>query len=87
MSNRDWTVHPGATLREWREEQGLWPAKLAERCSMDLTRYERLEAGKIRITDVVAAKLQQGTGISAEFWLKYERQFRADLAAGKRWEP
>lgn len=83
----DWTIHPGATLRDWREENGLPVTAAATCCArMPVEMYEAIEAGKRRITKVIADGLAHGTGISASFWLDYERLFRADLKAGRKWE-
>lgn len=82
--DRDWTVRPGATLKDWREEQGLSARVTATLCRMEPEHYEALEAGKRKVTRVVACKLQQGTGIPASFWLNYERMYREDLARGRK---
>jgi plasmid maintenance system antidote protein VapI len=58
---------------------------MATLCSLERERYEAIEAGKGKITQTTACKLQQGTGIPAKFWLKFEERFRADLKAGKKW--
>ena len=84
----DWTIHPGATLRDWREENGLSARGMATICGrMPVEMYERIEAGKRKITKVIADALAHGTGIPASFWLNYERRFRADLKAGRKWTP
>jgi plasmid maintenance system antidote protein VapI len=84
----DWTIHPGATLRNWREENGLPTKAAATVCGrMPLTLYERVEAGKYRITKPIADALAHGTGIPASFWLHYERRFGTDLKAGRKWTP
>jgi plasmid maintenance system antidote protein VapI len=79
----DWTIAPGATLKDWREENGLGPKSAATACAMDRETFERIETGKRKITQVIACKLQQGTGIPATLWLNLEKRYRADLAAGK----
>lgn len=83
MTDRDWTVAPGETLREWREEQRLSAETAAILCWMEDERYERIEAGEEPITVRDAVTLAIGTGISANLWLMLERAYRDDLAAGR----
>lgn len=80
----DWTIAPGATLREWREENGLGPTSAAITCGrMQPEMFERIERGVQRITPKIAQQLQAGTCIPARLWLHLERRYRADLKAGK----
>lgn len=83
----DWTVHPGATLREWRDEQGLDPDPAAARCGLNVTDYLAIEEGTVELNPLMALCLETGTGVSADFWLNYEAKFREGLAAGKAWTP
>lgn len=82
--NPDWCIAPGATLRDWREENGLGQKAAATCCSMTLEVYQRLEEGKRPISQVNACKLWQGTGIPARLWLKLDQNYRAARAAGKK---
>lgn len=82
----DWTIHPGETLREWREEHKLGVKAAATVCGrMDVKVYEAVESGKRRITKTIAAQLERGTYIPARLWLRLEKRFRADLKAGRTW--
>jgi plasmid maintenance system antidote protein VapI len=82
----DWTIHPGETLREWREENGLGVKAAATTCGrMDPVVFSAVESGKRRITKTIAAQLQHGTCIPARLWLSLEERFRADLKAGRTW--
>lgn len=85
--NPDWTVHPGATLADWMEEQGKTVADVALACSLTPVEVRGILSGTAHVSTVKACKLQQGTGVDAQFWLRYERRFREDLAGGKRWTP
>jgi predicted transcriptional regulator len=50
----DWTVHPGETLREWREENGLGVKAAATTCGrMDPVVFSAVESGKRRITKTI----------------------------------
>lgn len=85
----DYVVHPGETLKEWREMVVHLPAKAAATaCArMPLHLYEGIEAGTTPIDDKIAGALAHGTGIPAFLWLNLERTFRAGLKAGKKWTP
>lgn len=82
--DRDWTVSTGEILREWREDHGHGVAHAAMACFMTIERYEAIEAGEQPIDALTAIRLAGGTGISAAFWLAYDRVYRDELAAGKR---
>ena len=79
----DWTIAPGATLKDWREENGLGVKAAARTCRMEPKVYEAIEAGKRRITTPLAVRLYAGTCIPAKLWLNLERRYRDDLKAGK----
>lgn len=79
----DWVIAPSQTLKDWREENRLGIRSAATTCAMTPEEYERVEAGKRKITITVAAKLAYGTGIPGKLWLNLERVYRAGLAAGK----
>jgi plasmid maintenance system antidote protein VapI len=81
----DWCVHPGETLREWREENHLPASAAAMACGRMLDLYLGIEAGTEEITEAIASALAHGTGIPATLWRNLERIFRAGLAAGKTW--
>lgn len=82
----DWVIHPGATLREWREENGLGESSAATCCGrMPVEQYREIEAGKRKITRPIAAALEHGTQIPASLWLNLERTFRTGLKLGKTW--
>lgn len=84
--NPDWVIHPGETLREWREDNHLPVTAAAVTCAhMPVDLYRGIEAGTESIDEQVAAGLAHGTGIPASLWLNLERIFRAGLAEGKTW--
>jgi plasmid maintenance system antidote protein VapI len=83
--DRDWTIAPGETLREWCEENHLPHKAAATACGrMPVEMFEAIIAGKRRITKVIAEALAHGTGIPASLWLNLERNYRADLKAGRK---
>src|ERR1039457_4017450 len=79
----DWCVAPGETLREWCVETGLSPHAAATACMIEPDVFERLLSGDEPLTGVLAAGLASGTGITASFWLNFERHYREALAGGK----
>ena len=83
----DWTLAPAAALREWMEQENVTVGRLAMRCMEG----GNLLAARCLVNDVLAkrplgerhaAALERGAGIAAQFWLNYERIYRADLARG-----
>jgi plasmid maintenance system antidote protein VapI len=81
----DWVVHPGATLREWFEENGL-PLRTARRYGIDRSTLNGLFDGSVEIDEELAQRLSDLTGVNPRFWLAYEHNFRVGLAAGKHWD-
>jgi plasmid maintenance system antidote protein VapI len=82
----DWTIAPGECLREWLKENGLSPEVAAAR----LGRAHKA-AGVQAIRDVLdrkplieghAWRLEHVTDVPARFWLNFEHNYRAGLAAG-----
>jgi HTH-type transcriptional regulator/antitoxin HigA len=81
--DRDWTIAPGETLREWIEENGLSPRITATVARLRPVEIEGVLRGSRKITPRIAAGLQRATDIPARLWLNLERAYRADLAAGR----
>jgi|1185.fasta_scaffold15409_2 HTH-type transcriptional regulator/antitoxin HigA len=79
----DWTIAPGVTLDDWRQENGLGVKSAARTCRLSPEDFERVVAGKKRITKDVAERLYAGTQIPARLWLALERRYRDDLRRGK----
>lgn len=83
----DWCLAPSVALQEWLDETHLSPSVLATACAGRARKDEALAL----ITDVLERKpltrmhakvLARGTGVSAQFWLNFEHNYRAGLAAG-----
>jgi hypothetical protein len=96
----DWTVAPAATLLDWLAERGIrlplggtvavgqydrhylltgwWITACGATWAVNAT------LARQPLTEAAAARLALLTGSSAGFWLNYERQYRADLAAGRK---
>lgn len=80
----DWTISPGALLRELVDERGWTVSYGARACRIDLADFEDVLNGTMAVDDTIAGKIAIGTGTSARFWLNAERMYRDALAAGKR---
>lgn len=83
----DWTVAPAATLADWMQENGLDPVVLAVACNGKERQHEALRLiqevlDRKPLTQAHADTLARGTKIPASFWLNYEQNYRAGLAAG-----
>lgn len=69
----DWCMAPSETLREWFREAGsVVPDSIMIR--------EVLE--RKPLTSEHAGMLEACTGVTAQFWLNLERNYREGLAAG-----
>lgn len=79
----DYVIAPGATLQDWIDETGLPISHVARACKLEVKELAAVIHGKRWISTVIAAKLSQGTGIPARFWLALEHNYRVGLAAGK----
>jgi addiction module HigA family antidote len=77
-----WSVHPGQILREALQARGLTQAALAEMLRRPPQAISEIVGGKKAITADTALDLQQGLGISAEFWV--HAQAEHDLWAARR---
>lgn len=80
----DYTVSPGAFLRDWMDENGLTRQHLAERMGIEIDLLSSV-LGDDPLAADVAEKLSAVTGYTTRWWLKVEAQYRADvtrIAAG-----
>ena len=75
----DWTVPPGAMLEEKIAEMGLTIETMAEKIELMPMEARRLLEGDFVLTDEIADKLEDLTGISHEVWNNWEQTYRDDL--------
>jgi plasmid maintenance system antidote protein VapI len=83
----DWTIAPASMLRLYLEENNLSPRVAL---AGSVPRHRRDEAvamleqvlAKRPLTEEHARLLFNATGIPAQFWLTFEHNYRAGLAAG-----
>jgi HTH-type transcriptional regulator/antitoxin HigA len=76
----DYTVIPGATLRETLETMGLTQSDLAERTGRPKKTINEIVQGKAAITPETAIQLERVLGIPATFWNDLESRYRASVA-------
>ena len=83
----DWCLAPSVTLREWLKEIGL-SVRTAAACA---SRRPDRDVAAAMIQEVLDRKpltrehaelLHVVTRVSVQFWLNYEHNYRAGLAAG-----
>ena len=72
----DWCLAPSVTLREWLKENGL-SVRTAAACAS-----RRPDRDRKPLTREHAELLHVVTRVSVQFWLNYEHNYRAGLAAG-----
>lgn len=83
----DWVIAPSECLREWLDSNGLSPQVASAVAGKEHKAHvaELLQDVLDRkpLTDMHALALNRVTSISAQFWLNFEHNYRAGLAAGK----
>lgn len=73
-----WANSPGATILRMLERQRIPVADFAWELEMPHVDVDKLCKGRIGIDEDLASKLEKILGVSAEFWLLRDAQFRAD---------
>src|SRR4051812_33780621 len=76
----DWAVPPGEILAEALVEREMTQSELATRLARPLKTVNEIINGKAAITPQTALQLERALGISADFWVALEGNYRADLA-------
>lgn len=79
MPEPDYAVPPGETLRLRLEEIGLTQAALAKRSGLTAKHINQLVKGAVTLTPEVAGRLELVTGVTADWWLRLEADYRAAL--------
>ena len=72
-------IHPGELLTEWIEEKGVPIRELALRANYPEAALQRIADGAAPIASESAAALEQGTGITARFWLRSQLLYENTL--------
>jgi len=72
-------IHPGENVREWMEENEMTAAELARRSGLSEVSIQRIADGREDITPKSAAALERGTGMHADFLLRFQQHYEEDL--------
>lgn len=73
-------VHPGGILGEELKARGISQKVFAETVGLQATHLSALIHGTRNFTPSVAGKIASGLeGISADFWMKLQKQYNADV--------
>ena len=72
-------IHPGENIREWLEENEMTAAELASRSGLTEASVRRIADGWEDITPAVAAALERGTNMPADFLLRAQQHYEEDL--------
>jgi HTH-type transcriptional regulator/antitoxin HigA len=75
----DWTVPPGSMLEGKIAEMGLTIEAMAKKIELTSAEVHQLLEGEIVLTDELADKLEELTGISHDVWNNWEQTYRDDL--------
>lgn len=75
---------PGQVLVAWLRERGRTQAWLADRTQMTSQHVSQLCRGRISVTPATALRLENATGLQAEFWLHLSL-FRQLAQERERW--
>ena len=80
----DWTLRPGVALAEILIDRHIGAEELAASTGLAPEVVAGVVHGTVPIDEVIAERLYAGLGISAGFWLNYQRNYDADLARGAK---
>lgn len=75
----DWATPPGASIVRLLSSKELPAAELAEELGLDDVGFDLLIAGERRITAEAAATLSEYLGSTAEFWLRRDQIYAAEI--------
>ena len=73
-------VHPGENVREWMEENEMTAAELALRSGLSEASIQCIADGREDITPESAAALERGTGMHADFLLRFQQLYEETSA-------
>lgn len=73
-------IHPGENIREWLEENEMTAAELASRSGLTEASIRRIADGREDITPESAAALERGTGMHADFLLRFQQLYEETSA-------
>ena len=77
-------THPGEILKDEIEARGLSKSETASKLGIQPGNLSELFKGKRNITAVLALKLEELLGISAEFWLNLQNRYEITILRNLR---
>ncbi len=80
----DWVIIPGATLKEWMDENGMELRALATVSGLSVETLTGILNGSVGIDAGSASRLADATSIPPGLWLNLQRIYQEGLAAGKK---
>ena len=90
MANRDayepdYAVHPGATLLETIEVQGITRMELARRTALTEDHISQIIKGEMSISSDAAIRFERVTGVPAHLWNALEAKYQERLLQSSRY--
>lgn len=79
-SLNNYAVAPGEYLSEWLEETSTTQQQAADRLGCSRKLVNEIVNGRAAVSTDTALKLERLTSIPADAWLRFETQYRLDLA-------
>lgn len=69
-------VPPGETLREYLINNNVSKKEFSEKSNIPIVIVNKVIAGEIKINKELAQRISAATGLTAEFWLGLESDYR-----------
>ncbi len=79
----DWSMHPGAVLRQVMEHRGIRQSELAERTGLTAKHVNQIVTEGIGISGDVALLLERALGFNAQFWTRADADHQAYVSTQK----
>lgn len=73
-------IHPGDSLQQWIDEDGLTAEEIAEGAKVSPDLIRGLLAGQRPVTAALAMRLGRYLGTSARFWLNLQAAYDLEVA-------
>jgi HTH-type transcriptional regulator/antitoxin HigA len=80
MTEADWTSPPGDTIRRLMATREIDRAELGDALGLSAPDFDELLAGRLRLTEALAATLADNLGSTVRFWLARDKAFILDMA-------
>ncbi len=74
-------IHPVETIKDEIKARGMSKKELAQRMDMQQSNLSRMLSNKSDITLDMAERLEKALGISADFWIRMQTNYRQDVEA------